>query len=192
MASTLAFPDSVIGGPVNATNWFADNGLKNNSWVSTTSDPELAASTSQWTVAMPAGSTINGIEILTEIGGKGIIAAKPQAGVYNGSSWSTFQDTAGWNVVKYDVHHDPGWGSSSDLWGLSWGTSMPDPFRFRFDSSTMNTGGGHVLYVDYFKLRVTYTAAAAGYSHDVLGVDSGDISKVIGVATANISKVSGI
>ena len=40
-------------------------------------------------------------------------------------------------------------------------------------------------------LLVSY-AVAVGYGHDVLGVDSGDISKVVGVATANISKVSGI
>ena len=40
------------------------------------------------------------------------------------------------------------------------------------------------------QLDITYTAA--GYPHDVLGVDSSNIIKVTGVPTANITKVIGV
>ena len=44
--------------------------------------------------------------------------------------------------------------------------------------------------VSYLYVTVTYTAA--GYGHGVIGIDSGDISKVNGIATADISKVNGV
>ena len=39
---------------------------------------------------------------------------------------------------------------------------------------------------------IDYTAAATGYSHNVIGVDASNIGKVIDVATANISKVNDV
>ena len=46
--------------------------------------------------------------------------------------------------------------------------------------------------VSYIYAEVDYVAAAAGYTNDVMGVDSGDIGKVNGIATADISKVNGV
>ena len=42
------------------------------------------------------------------------------------------------------------------------------------------------------KLELTYGTAASGYSHDVMGVASGNISTVKGVATADIAEVIGV
>ena len=39
-------------------------------------------------------------------------------------------------------------------------------------------------------LRATYTEAATGYSHSVIGVASGNIGKVNALATANIGKIN--
>ena len=39
-------------------------------------------------------------------------------------------------------------------------------------------------------INLVYTDPVTGYTHDVLGVDSSDISKVNGVATANIGKIN--
>ena len=39
------------------------------------------------------------------------------------------------------------------------------------------------------KITITYTT---GYGNDVIGIDSGDISKINGIATADISKVNGV
>ncbi len=46
--------------------------------------------------------------------------------------------------------------------------------------------------VSYIYAEVDYVAAAAGYTNDVIGIDSGDISKINGIATANISKVNSV
>ena len=40
-------------------------------------------------------------------------------------------------------------------------------------------------------VTVDYTAAASGYSHDIMGLASANIGKVNTVATANVGKVSG-
>ena len=47
------------------------------------------------------------------------------------------------------------------------------------------TGTSRDPYIDY-------TAGAAGYTHDIIGVASANISSVNGIATANISKVNGV
>ena len=39
---------------------------------------------------------------------------------------------------------------------------------------------------------IDYTAGVAGYGNDVIGVATGDISKINGIATADISKVNGV
>jgi hypothetical protein len=39
---------------------------------------------------------------------------------------------------------------------------------------------------------IDYTLGAVGYGNDVIGVASGDISKINGIATADISKVNGV
>ena len=40
--------------------------------------------------------------------------------------------------------------------------------------------------------KIDYTDGALGYGNDVIGIDSGDISKINGIATADISKVNGV
>ena len=52
--------------------------------------------------------------------------------------------------------------------------------------------GSIEVRLSYLALEVTYTEAAVGYGNDVIGVDSGDISKINGIATADISKVNGV
>ena len=42
------------------------------------------------------------------------------------------------------------------------------------------------------RIKIDYTAAAAGYTHSVSGVASANIHSVKGVATANISEVIGV
>ena len=57
---------------------------------------------------------------------------------------------------------------------------------------TITKNGTVEIYLSYLALEVTYTAAVVGYGNDVIGVASGDISKINGIATADISKVNGI
>ena len=71
-------------------------------------------------------------------------------------------------------------GDSNDLNGLrlNINTSPEDPPGFSFANVVK-------AYIE-----VTYTPA--GYGNSVMGVASGNISKINGVATANISKVNGV
>ena len=58
-------------------------------------------------------------------------------------------------------------------------------------SMRMTKNGAVGVRVSYLALEVTYVEAV-GYGNDVIGIDSGDISKINGIATADISKVNGI
>ena len=57
------------------------------------------------------------------------------------------------------------------------------------DSSSI--ASGIRIFIDYFKVRITYTAAT-GYGDIVNGVAAANIGKVNGVTTANIGKVNGV
>jgi hypothetical protein len=58
--------------------------------------------------------------------------------------------------------------------------------------SVIPRGRGVGALVSAVWVVVDYTAAAVGYGNDVIGIDSGDISKVNGIATADIEKVNGV
>ena len=53
-----------------------------------------------------------------------------------------------------------------------------------------NTSRFTYLRVSYVYIVVTYVPV--GYSNDVMGIDSGDISEVMGITTADIEKVNGV
>jgi hypothetical protein len=187
MATTISFPTAVTTNSANWNNTFADDG--NNTthpfigWGSH-SDIELSSFSS---LSIPTGSTINGIEIVVE-GSSNSNPNTPDFSVYNGSSWSSAQNSniAPWS--KFYATYDPAWGGSSDLWGLSWTPSTAEGIKVKMDSSTITSG--RRIFLDWLKVRITYTAPS-GYGNTVNGVATANIGKVNGVATANIDKVNG-
>ena len=70
-----------------------------------------------------------------------------------------------------------------------WTYQNLEDLEIRLDK-IFNTQSRKIVKVSYLYVTVTYTAA--GYGHGVIGIDSGDISKVNGIATADISKVNGV
>ena len=59
-----------------------------------------------------------------------------------------------------------------------------------FNDAGLEEDGDITNSIDYSgTIQLNFTAAASGYTHDVLGVAAANISKVIGVATANIGKI---
>ena len=52
------------------------------------------------------------------------------------------------------------------------------------------TGGPHVHIVQQLYIEVTYVEVS-GYSHDIIGLGSSNISKINALATANVGKVIG-
>ena len=154
MPTTISLPTTISGGPsnFNGDNMFNDDGTNTTGiWINTSTDVILSDFTS---LSVPAGATINGIEVVVDGQGNSNIFT-PLMKVYNGTSWSSglpFQGTFGKNNAEYD----PGWGSSSTLWGLTWNTSTANAIQIQVDSSTLLPAGTQ-LYWDWVKVRITYT-----------------------------------
>ena len=91
----------------------------------------------------------------------------------SGTSWTTYSTTA-----------KTTWNGSDD-----WVDSRINGLLVRFDKNGA-AGTRQALLISYIYATVTYVPV--GYTNDVNGVASGDISKVNGIATADISKVNGI
>ena len=185
MATTISFPTAVNDpSSTNAANAFADDGTATDLIFSTDSDITWSSFSS---LSIPGGATINGIEIIVEARGKAL-ANVPEFSVYNGTSWSSTLAFSG-TLSRHYVVYDPGWGSNSNLWGLSWDATTAAGIQIKVDNSTL--GSGRSWGCDYLKVRVTYTAAS-GYGNAVNGVAAANIGEVKGVATANIEKIIGV
>ena len=188
MATTISFPTAVTSNTANFNRTFADDGLStthpSGGWGSE-ADITLSSFSS---LSIPSGATINGIEILAEASSNTGLN-EPDMFVYNGTSWSSALANNGtWGKSVTTI--DPAWGSSSNLWGLTWTAAQAAAIQIKMDSSSITSG--RRLFVDYIKVRVTYTAAASGYGNAVNGVAAANIGKVNGVATADIEKVNGV
>ena len=72
-----------------------------------------------------------------------------------------------------------------------WTYANLEDLEIRLDKSS-NAASRKEVRVSYLYVEVTYTAAAAGYGNDVIGVASSDIGAINGIVTANISKVNGV
>ena len=191
MATTISLPTVASTNTVNANNWFAANGVNNTNptgsgfWASE-ADITLSAFSS---LSIPAGATIDGIEIIIR-GGANVLSGDPDMAVYNGSSTSSFANALH-NFGKGAATYDPMWGANNDLWGLTWNATTAAAIKIILDSSTVDGGAGRRMFADFFKVRITYTEAS-GYGNAVNSVAAANIGKVDGVTTANIEKIIGV
>ena len=187
MATTISFPTAVSTNTASCNAWFADDGTNNGDpsggWGSE-ADVILSSFSS---LSISGGATINGIEILGE-GLAKIPANTPHMAVYNGSSWSSFVACTGTFGRSLSII-DPSHGSSSDLWGLAWNATTAAAIQIKFDSSSI--GAGYSGYWDYWKVRITYTAAAVAMAA-VNSITDGHISEVNGTTNANMAKINGL
>ena len=188
MATTISFPTAVTSNTANFNRTFADDGLLTTHPASGWGSHAAITLSSFSSLSIPAGATINGIEILAEAASN-TGPNEPTMLIWNGSSWSSALSNNGtWGKSVTTI--DPAWGSSSNLWGLAWNATTAAAIQIKMDSSSITSG--RRLFVDYIKVRVTYTAAASGYGNAVNGVAAANIGKVNGVATADIEKVNGV
>ena len=186
MATTISLPTAVTTNSITGSNLFAADGTNTTGvWNDSHADVELSSFSS---LSIPSGATINGIEVI--VNGQGNPSAySPRIKVYNGTSYSSNYNFLG-TFSKSNATFDPGWGGSSNLFGLSWTPTTAAGIKVVVLSSTI-VPSGRRLYWDYVKVRITYTPAS-GYGHDVNGVTAANIGEVNGIATANISKVNGV
>ena len=152
MATTTSFPSSVSTNSIGANQWFADDGSRNSTLYSiSVGDLTLSSFSS---LSIPAGATIDGIQIDVEGAGNPTAAGIPEMKVYNGTSWSSGIDFVS-QFTKGGGTFTPGWGSSSELWGLSWNATTAAAIQIQIDASTMDAGGNGFFW-DWLKVTITY------------------------------------
>ena len=156
MAITNSFPTSVSANSIGANQWFADDGSQNSNLYDI-SDGDITLSDFS-NLSIPAGATIDGIQIDVEGAGNPISANIPQMKVYNGSSWSSGIAFVS-QFTKAGGTFTPGWGSNTELWGLSWNATTAEAIQIQIDASTMDAGG-QGFYWDWLKVKVHYTSLA--------------------------------
>mgnify|MGYP003661137145 CR=1 FL=1 len=181
MATTISSPTSVTPTTGNANRAFANDGLNTSFFNSTSTDTEYSGFSG---LSIPSGATINGIEVIIDATSNSVPLA---TSVNNGSSYSANKATNGLPGKSFATI-DPCWGSSSDLWGLSWTPATAAAIVLRFDWSTMTSG--RVIAFDHIQIRVTFTAAASATVHSVNTVAEANIAAIKGVAHANIAEVN--
>jgi len=151
MATTISFPTAVIDpDSTNAHNCFADDG------VNTLALPQIGNDITWSTftgLSIPAGATIDGIEIICEATSNSYNQS-PDFAVYNGA-WSSFQNCVDHWENKSWATKDPGWGANNDLWGLTWTPTSAANIAIKVDLSVMTSG--RIMYMDFLQVRVTYT-----------------------------------
>ena len=90
----------------------------------------------------------------------------------NGSSWSTAQTTTTgtWstNSGLFSVETA---GGTSELWGKTWTVDQIKNIDVKLEWSTTN---GDAVFLDYVKVRVTYTDAPTTYTSDDGTIDLKD------------------
>ena len=187
MATTISFPTAVTTNGANFANTFADDGTNtthpSGGWGSE-GDITLSSFNS---LAIPVGATVDGIEIIAEVAGN-TGATNPHMFVYNSADWSSAVAS---NSVfgKSYATVDPAWGSSSNLWGLSWNATTAAAIQIKMDSSSVPTNKR--IFFDYIKVRITYTAAG-GEIAKVSNVTDENISRVVGFPNTALAKINGI
>ena len=137
---------------------------------------------------VPAGAVITNVRVdvramQANVANMEILIGDPNdTATYDASTTHTVAGT--WTDYYTDWATDPF--NSNAAWTLS----EINSFRAGVQSD-ISRGRGKQLSIEAIWVIVTYTLPT-GYSNDVIGVASGDISKINGIATADISKVNGV
>lgn len=112
--------------------------------------------------SIPAGATINGIEVRTDWyldGNGGTNSLGVELSGDGGLSWTT---TGYKDVTETDKEHVVSFGGSSDTWGRTWSASdfSNDSFRVKVTANT--TSSGRDFFLDWIPVRVYYTPLTTG------------------------------
>ena len=126
--------------------WSAADNIRNN--------PSFSSSSGDITLQfgflnVPSGANITGLEITVEGQGSNF-AATPEIFLNNGSSNSNgIAPSAAFNKSDQTVTY----GSSTELWGLSWTNTTANAVTATIDVSTIASG---VIFWDYLLMKVYY------------------------------------
>lgn len=172
MSFSESFASSVNNGIFG--NIFADDGT-----VSRIRDGQNCTITAFGDLAVPAGATINGIQIIME-GYAGTAGHDASTGHWihvsndNGSSWSTATSviTGNWSTNS-GMHEIETAGGLTELWGKSWTASTANAIQVKLEWSTTNS---EAVYLDYVKIRIYYTGGNKSLSVNGLLTVNGQLT----------------
>ena len=186
MATTISLPTAHDGGS-NMDPVLLEDGNNNTNPSFNASNIVIFSAFSS--LSVPSGATVNGIEVI--VNGQGSTAAgRPTIKVGYSSTLSSSQPFSG-DFTKSNALFDPGWGSSSNLWGLSWTPAQAEAIVVRVGEDYGVRGVG---YWDFIKVRVTYTEGASGPANltSYNGVAKASITSINGITIANVTTLNGI
>ena len=150
--------------------WMTDDGT-----VDRLRDSQTAICTAFGNLSIPAGATIDGIEVDME-GTAQETDHDTQVGnwIYvsndGGSSWSTAQSiTTGTWSTSSGTHNVETAGGTSELWGETWNATTAAAIQVKLEWSTIN---GDAVFLDYVKVRITYTAVVVAEVSKPLTINS--------------------
>jgi hypothetical protein len=121
--------------------------------------------TTSWTLndfnnlAVPAGATILGIELLIDMAGGSLTKGGTYFKVNNGTSDSSAKATNE-DFSPFPTFSNMTVGASDDLWGLSWTPTTANDITAKWDVSF--DLGGTTAYFDHVRIRITFTESVGG------------------------------
>ena len=169
MANTTSIVTAVNS--ANYNEWMTDDGTADR-----LRDAGTAICTAFGNLSIPAGATIDGIEVDME-GTAQETDHDTQVGnwIYvsndGGSSWSTAQSVTTGPWIAYggaDTVETAG--GTSELWGESWNATTAAAVQVKL---YWGTSGGDAVYLDYVLVRITYTV---GEPSESLTIKSGKLN----------------
>lgn len=98
----------------------------------------------------------------------------------NGENWEGSQ-TCNLNVAT---------GTVTNTFNGSWNQSELDNLIIKYISDVAEKGENNII--QFFYVKITYTIAVAGYTHDFMGIPSANIDSVNGIPSANIDTIKGV
>tara|TARA_Y100000310_G_C20150517_1_gene564508 strand:+ start:38 stop:580 length:543 start_codon:yes stop_codon:yes gene_type:complete len=157
MATTISIATSTSTSVDGETEWLTEDGT-----VGRLRDTQTYIFDAFGSLSIPAGSTIDGIEIIM-FGTSGGVDGPDENWIYvsndGATSWSTGKDvtTAPWGLYVSGTTNAQieRAGGASELWGETWNATTAAAIQVKCANAA-----GLPVYVDYIKVEITYTAAA--------------------------------
>ena len=138
-------------------------------------------------IGLTAGSVITNVRVVVRA--LQINTANMEILIGYPNDTATYDASATHMVASSWTDYYTDWATDPFNSNAAWTLSEINSFRAGVQSD-ISRGRNKKLSIEAIWVIVTYTLP--GYSNDVIGVASGDISKINGIATADISKVNGV
>ena len=152
-------------------------------------------SAENFSFGIPAGATINGIEVRYERFASSYVSPTDTISIptlrVHKSGTPSGDDNGGADVTQTsdtDTYHSHG--GAADMWSSGYGYADVTNSGFGFYVRAANLGTTRTYYCDHMQIKITYTPS--GYGNDVNDISAANIASVNEIAAANIATVNDV